>query len=200
MALLAVCLTHRASAQPAEPSPVDEPSVRFYVTSTFGVAIVDVHSDNGVPEYHSGDAIAILAGSAGIEVDAPRRVSVRVGPSVALFARASDDLGLGGELQLDVPLNPCWRIGARASASYLVFSERGAFTVGMRVRHRHVLFGFDVLRTTTAENAPAATGVVFTVGFEGRPARYVTGISLGLVVALGPLVYLFITSLPTNQQ
>jgi hypothetical protein len=180
IAIAVLALTSSVAAQPARNDAV---RARFYANTSAGVAILDDGELRAAVHIHA---------SLGLAVGRDGGLVGRLGPTVEAFPLGStkqSQLGGGLELQLDHPVNPCWRAGARIAAGQMLDEQHSMWMIGARVRSDTVSLGIDAFTFRAKyEDEPDTTGVLVTAGLVGRHAKY--GILIEAVGALAAFAIL----------
>jgi hypothetical protein len=187
------------TVQPLPPPPVFLPpptcvdDVSFYADVSLWYGLTDLHADEGSGHTDAG----VFRNAAGFGQHACRNQTPGVGFRAGLVLDiASPDIGdtaLGGEVAVDWPVSPSWRLGFRTSVT------RGSTTqywIGARAQAGSLSFGLDVVNSANHaySNGPVATeisthAVLAGFGVSGKPGKYVlaaeaitTAIVVGLVI------------------
>ncbi len=185
-ALALAALGSGAVAQPSVPEPRPQPvPMGFYTSAAVGYPIGSSGLDSRYLTLH-------VHASAGVVLGRPLGLHVRLGPTfeafVPLALRGHGLPAFGPELQLDVPVNPCWRVGLRIAGGPMADkNDSTLWMIGARARSPVGSLGVDVFGFRSDDpNHADSKGVLVNAGLEGRPARIalVVGAVAAGVVAL----------------
>jgi hypothetical protein len=198
-------LIGHASAQPSDtgvtptesPSSATEPALAGSKMSSeesaattrmyafVGVGLGGMVSDVSVGGIDRSE-VSVLRASLGAQRGDAAGVNYRLGGTFDMFFDYGSSIALGIEGQIDHPVIAGLRVGGRASVG-LSSKKRPLWTIGMRVRHRVVSCGVDVLGfgAKLDQSPDHAVGVIGVLGLDGRAGKYgiAIGAGLGIIVA-----------------
>ena len=174
------------------PAPAVAPRVGFYGEMFLGYGLLQEELDFPSGRMTTQTDARSLRWALGARV-AAGDMDIRLGGVIdVVHASSGEGAAIGLELQMDWPLVSGWRAGGRGSLS--TGNGDGTPTTldgvigsaGLRLRKDYVIVGLDGMRVWNDHGH--ATGAMLTVGFGGRPGKYLVGVSAATTAVLGAIL------------